>query len=96
MQVRNKKETIKATFGFGATIGNAVAPLMKEIKRLKRDLARQAAGGAEFAKYMGTGSSVPTTTELPRQGMWYNYKNGLTRRRYENFDGTNIRFVTVT
>lgn len=96
VQVRNKKETIKATFGFGATIGNAVAPLMKEIKRLKRDLARQAAGGAEFAKYMGTGSSVPTTTELPRQGMWYNYKNGLTRRRYENFDGTNIRFVTVT
>ena len=91
----NKKETIRAQFGFGATMGNAVSPMMKHLKRLERDFKRAIGGGAEYAKYMGKGSTVPTTTELPRNGMYYHYSNGLTYRRYENHDGT-IRYSTMT
>lgn len=91
----NKKETISAQFGFGASLGNPLAPLMKEIKKLKREINRLAAGGAEYAKYMGTGSSVPDTTKLPREGMYFYYENGLTRRLYMNADGT-VRFTALT
>jgi len=91
----NKKETIRAQFGFGATMGNAISPLMKQFRRLERDFKRAIGGGAEFAKYVGDGATVPTTTELPREGMYYLYDNGISRRAYYNLGGV-IRYATLT
>ncbi len=87
-------EQIKARFEHGAFIGNPTERMVKRLKKLEKEYRKLMK--AEDTMYKGAGSSVPTTTELPNEGMWFNYENGLTRRRYENFDGTNIRFVTVT
>ncbi len=92
--VRNKKENISADFGFGADLTNPLSPMLKKLKKMEKELRRLA--NTEPNKHMGRGSSVPTIAELPRQGMTYHYENGLTRRLYVNFDGTNIRFTPVT
>lgn len=93
VKVQNKKETISAQFGFGANLYNPVTSILKKLKKLEKELRRQANG--EFAKYVGSGTAVPTTTELPREGMYYLFDNGIVRRVYYNLDGT-IRLATLT
>lgn len=94
VRVVNKHETITGQFGSGALLGNPLIPILKKIAKIQKDLKRQAAG-AEYAKYMGKGSTVPTTTELPREGMYFLYDNGINRRTYYNLGGV-IRYATLT
>ncbi len=94
VRVVNKHETITGQFGAGASLGNPMVPMMRKLAKLEKAI-KKAAAGAEFAKYMGTGSSVPTTTELPREGMYYLYDNGIARRSYYNLGGV-IRYATLT
>lgn len=93
VSVQNKKEIISAQFGFGASLYNPLSSVVKKLNKLEKALNRQANG--QPAKYKGTGSSVPTTTELPREGEYYLFDNGLVRRAYYNVGGT-IRNVTLT
>jgi hypothetical protein len=66
----NKKETIRGQFGYGQTMGNSLAPIMRKLKALERDFKRAVGAGAEFAKYMGEKSSDFSTTDLPREGQY--------------------------
>lgn len=94
VRVVNKKETINGQFGYGSSITNPLRPMLKKLAKLEKAL-KKAAAGAEFAKYVGKGSTVPTTAELPREGMYYHYSNGLTNREYTNAGGA-IRYKTLT
>lgn len=77
----------------GALIGSPEERRDYELLKLKRALTRQYS--REDTLYKGTGSAVPTTTELPNHGMYYLYDNGIARRAYYNLAGT-IRNVTLT
>lgn len=94
VRVQNKKETITGQFGYGSVLTNPLRPMMRKLAKLEKSI-KKAAAGAEFAKYVGTGSAVPTTTELPREGMYYLYDNGIARRSYYNLGGV-IRYATLT
>lgn len=86
-------ERIDARFEHGAFIGKPTERIIKKLKRLEKEYRKLMK--AEDTLYKGTGSSIPTTTDLPQKGMYFYYENGLTRRLYMNADGT-VRFTTLT
>lgn len=89
------KETITGQFDYGVFTDAPEMPILRKQKVLEKELKRLQIAVGQMAKYTGTGSSVPTTTELPREGMYYLFDNGIVRRAYYNVGGT-IRNVTLT
>ena len=93
VSVSSDGERLTTRLEQGALIGSPEERRDYEIIKLKRGLTRQYS--REDTLYKGTGSAVPTTTELPNHGMYYLYDNGIARRAYYNLAGT-IRNVTLT